>query len=269
MTPFSVIEYFHTLSGSRIPNLTFKFYKQEEPTPEIGEYLRSKVLMSSLPQEWCMQKISSETFLNSVCLDSERALVMVNSWWFLQVGRAGGIPKRMHPALVAQMVKNLPTMQEMPVQSLGQEDPLEKGMATHFSILAWRMPRTEEPGELQSMGSQRTGHSWVTNIHTPGKGDSWSWEVCGGWVLCWAITPNPYAASLPWDSGAQGWKDPQQGIDGYLGSKAQPCPPVSLPIFVTGLWVAIHLEVRRGEFDKGRVGAYRGGEDPFNDFQAC
>ena len=55
--------------------------------------------------------------------------------------------------LVAQMVKNLPAIQETQVQSLGQEDPLEKGMATHSSI-AWRIPRTEEPGRLQSMGSQ-------------------------------------------------------------------------------------------------------------------
>ena len=55
---------------------------------------------------------------------------------------------------MAQMVKNLPAMQETKVQSLGQEDPLEKGMATHSSILAWRIPWTEEPGGLQSMGSQ-------------------------------------------------------------------------------------------------------------------
>ena len=51
------------------------------------------------------------------------------------------------------MVKNLPAMQETWVRSLGQEDPLEKGMATHSSILAWRLPQTEEPGRLQSMGS--------------------------------------------------------------------------------------------------------------------
>ena len=61
-------------------------------------------------------------------------------------------------SLVAQMVKNLPAMQETPVQSLGQEDPLEKGKATHSSILAWRIPWTEEPGRLQSMGLQRVGH---------------------------------------------------------------------------------------------------------------
>ena len=53
------------------------------------------------------------------------------------------------------MVKNLPVMQETGVPSLGQEDPLENGMATHSSILAWRIPWTEEPGGLQSMGSQR------------------------------------------------------------------------------------------------------------------
>ena len=59
---------------------------------------------------------------------------------------------------MAQRVKNLPAMQETQVQSLGWEDPLVKGMATHSSILAWRIPRTEEPGETQSMGSQKVGH---------------------------------------------------------------------------------------------------------------
>ena len=56
-------------------------------------------------------------------------------------------------------VKNLPTRQETQVRSLGQEDHLEKGMATHSSILAWRIPWTEEPGGLWSMGSQRVGHN--------------------------------------------------------------------------------------------------------------
>ena len=63
----------------------------------------------------------------------------------------------------AQTVKNLPAMQNTRVQSLGQEDPLEKGMATHSSVLAWTIPWTEEPGRLQSMGSQRVGHDWVAN----------------------------------------------------------------------------------------------------------
>ena len=61
--------------------------------------------------------------------------------------------------MVAQMVKCLPIMQETQVQSLGQEDFLEKEMATHSSILAWKIPWTEEPGGLQSMGSQRVGHN--------------------------------------------------------------------------------------------------------------
>ena len=60
--------------------------------------------------------------------------------------------------MVAQMVKHLPAMRKTWVQSLGQEDPLENIMATHSSILAWRIPWTEEPGRLQSMGLQRVGH---------------------------------------------------------------------------------------------------------------
>ena len=59
---------------------------------------------------------------------------------------------------MAQRVKNLPARQETQAPSLGQEDPLEKEMATHSSILAWEIPWAEEPGRLQSMGSQRVGH---------------------------------------------------------------------------------------------------------------
>ena len=69
-------------------------------------------------------------------------------------------------SVVAQMVKNLPAMQETWVQSLGQEDPLEKGTATRFSILTWRIPRTEEPGRLQSMESQRVEHCWAICTHS-------------------------------------------------------------------------------------------------------
>ena len=64
------------------------------------------------------------------------------------------------------MVKNLPALQETWVGSLGQEDLLEKGMAIHSLILAWRIPRTEEPGGLQSIGSQRVRHDCATNTHT-------------------------------------------------------------------------------------------------------
>ena len=78
---------------------------------------------------------------------------LVNSIFFILI----------RASLVAQMVKNLPAIWETWVQSLGQEDPLEKEMATHSSILAWRIPWIEEPGGLQFMGSQRVRHNWATN----------------------------------------------------------------------------------------------------------
>ena len=65
--------------------------------------------------------------------------------------------------LVAQLVKNPPAMPETWARSLGREDALEKGMATHSSILAWRIPCAQKPGGLQAMGSQRVGHNGVTN----------------------------------------------------------------------------------------------------------
>ena len=71
-----------------------------------------------------------------------------------------------HIYMVALSVESLPAMQETRVQSLGKEDPLEKGMATHSSIFAWRIPWTEELGRLQSMGSHRLRHNWVTNTLT-------------------------------------------------------------------------------------------------------
>ena len=75
--------------------------------------------------------------------------------WLRESITASSTPRA---SLVAHMEKNLPAMQETWVQSLGWEDPLEKGMVTHYSILAWKIPWTEEPGELQSMGSQK---SWT------------------------------------------------------------------------------------------------------------
>ena len=79
----------------------------------------------------------------------------------------GLIYLEVHTPLVAQLVKNPPAMQETLVRFLGGEVPLEKGMATHSSILAWRIPWTEEPSQLQSMGSQIVRHDWVTkHTHT-------------------------------------------------------------------------------------------------------
>ena len=68
------------------------------------------------------------------------------------------------------MVKNLPAMQEIWVISPDQKDPLEKEIATHSNILGWRIPWTEEPGELQCMGSQRFRHDYVTNLFTSSRG---------------------------------------------------------------------------------------------------
>ena len=69
-------------------------------------------------------------------------------------------------SLVVQTVKNLPAVQETRVWSLSQEDPLETEMSTHSNTLVWRIPWTEEPGGLHSMGLQRAGHNWVTNTFT-------------------------------------------------------------------------------------------------------
>ena len=69
------------------------------------------------------------------------------------------------PGGLAQRLKCLPAMRETWVQSLGQEDPLEKEMATHSKILAWRIPWTEEPSGLQSTGSQKVRHDWATSLH--------------------------------------------------------------------------------------------------------
>ena len=74
---------------------------------------------------------------------------------------------------VAQIGKNLPAMKETQVQSLGQEDPLEKGLATHSSILVWRIPWTEEPGGQRSMESQRVGCDWATK-HSTAPSGLWS-----------------------------------------------------------------------------------------------
>ena len=96
-------------------------------------------------------------------------------------------------SLVAQRVKHLPVMQKTQVQSLGWKDPLEKEMATHSSILVWRMQWTEEPSGLQSMGSQRVRHDWATTLRVNLKCSSqerihnyvWWWTVSRlMWSFC-------------------------------------------------------------------------------------
>ena len=87
--------------------------------------------------------------------------------WIWSTWYTGGTHGYYWAFLVAQMVMNLPAVQETWARSLGWgEDPLEKGMATNSSILAWEIPWTEEPGGLQSLGSPRVGHKWATNTFT-------------------------------------------------------------------------------------------------------
>ena len=95
--------------------------------------------------------------------------------------------------LVPQPVKHLPAIWEPWVWSLGWEDPLEKAMATHSSILAWKTPWMEEPGSLQFMGSQRVGHNWATWLSFPK-----SLQSC--LTLCDSMGHSPPGSSGPWSS---------------------------------------------------------------------
>ena len=94
-------------------------------------------------------------------------------------------------SLVAQTVKRLPTVRETWVWSLGQEDPLEKAMAPHSSTLAWKIPWTEECSRLQSMGSQRVGHDWVTSLHFSDTMEIQTqvWSLCLSCLLFLFVSP--------------------------------------------------------------------------------
>ena len=101
----------------------------------------------------------------------------------------------------AQTVKNPPAMQETQVRSLGRADPLQKGMATHSTVLAWRIPWTEEPGGLCSIGLQRVRHDWIDLACMPGVFKSkmavaivWK-TVRACWILC--SVRIPYSEFLP------------------------------------------------------------------------
>ena len=130
----------------------------------------------------------------------------------IAAGRALGLWGRWPPVVgnqavtskVAQMVKNLPAMQETWVRFLGQEDPLEKGKAPCSRILAWKIPWTEEPGGLQSMGSQRVRHDWTTNTFTFSCNERWKSPSpavkCNFWCSAFSpaiITDEVIPACLP------------------------------------------------------------------------
>ena len=126
----------------------------------IGEYLQG----GSMREASCVLVMSdSGVFIIKLHLD----LISIFFWnltWGLKNLKNKGTSYIEWASLVVQTVKNLPAIQETQVWSLGQEDPLEKGIATHSSILAWSVPWTEDPGG--STGSQRVRHSWVTNTTT-------------------------------------------------------------------------------------------------------
>jgi len=102
-----------------------------------------------------------------------KIMLFVTTWMDLEIILPSGVSQTkttikwycLWASLVAHSVKNLPEVQETRVQSLGWEDPLEKEMATHSNILAWKISWPEEPGGLQSMGSQRVAHDWETNTY--------------------------------------------------------------------------------------------------------
>ena len=123
--------------------------------------LRSKEVQvsqgSSLRYNWALVGYWVVSYQCSYCfLDTHLASIQADMGNTLS-------PARMGASLVAQMVKKLPAMQETQLQSLGQKDPLKKGVATHSSILTWRIPWTEEPGGLQSMGHKESDTpEWLT-----------------------------------------------------------------------------------------------------------
>ena len=117
----------------------------------------------------CLLLLQSQSSAHKCC-SGDVASYVTHSFEVRSLGRRA--------SLVAQIVKNLPGVQETQVRSLGREVPLEKGMATHSSNLAWRIPWTEEAGRLQSTRLQRVGHDWATNTLTRyfgmwGEEDQW------------------------------------------------------------------------------------------------
>ena len=122
------------------------------------------MLCQSCPSSSCDTEKCFQTLPNILeCPGAEDTPPLVESTCVNTVD----VPRCFHILItgyLAQSVKNLSTMQETRVQSLGWEDPLEKGMATHCRFLTWRIPWTEELGRLQSVGSQRMGRDWGTHV---------------------------------------------------------------------------------------------------------
>ena len=125
-------------------------------------------------------------------------------------------------SLVAQRLKRLPPMWETRVQSLGQEDPLEKEMEPHSIILAWRIPWREEPGRLQSMGSQRVRYNWATSLHFQFSSVQFIPQLCP--TLC-----NPMDYSTPGFPVHHQLPEIIQTQDHWVSDVIQPSHPLSSP----------------------------------------
>ena len=114
-------------------------------------------------------------------------------------------------SLVAQMVKNLPEMQETGVWSLGWEGPLEKGTATHTSILAWRIPWTEEPRGLQSMGSTKS-RTWLSDFYFFKLWSVWRRKHWSGTQEPWFLVSAQPPIARPLPGASESWSDAGYGL---------------------------------------------------------
>ena len=134
---------------------------EDLPDPEIEPGSPALQADSLLPEPWGKTIVNSCYTFPKTCARDTRMRRRMEG----RTGKQACSGKESLPgaSLVALTVENLPAMWENRVQSLGWEDPLEKWMATLSSILAWEIPRTEEPGRLQFMGLQRVRHDWATN----------------------------------------------------------------------------------------------------------
>ena len=110
-----------------------------------------------------LSKMIRTVYPNMVYVASKIQKSHYASFFVVDSTKYSNLPLHMRTSLMAQRLKRPPPMRETRVRSLGQEDPLEKEMAIHSSILAWRILWTENPSRLQSTGSQRVGHDWVTS----------------------------------------------------------------------------------------------------------
>ena len=134
--------------------MELKAFRQQSVS-ETGAGCHAPAVPAHLTWSWTPPRVK--------CLGSRPSRPIPTAW----TGRFCYCPDPSWVSLVTQTMKNLPAMQETQVQSLGGEDLLEKGMATHSSTPAWRIPWTEEPSRLHSMGLQRVRHDWATATSGP------------------------------------------------------------------------------------------------------